>query len=224
MWPGPYGEWGSRKYLVASLDQTFKADETGLRGHLLFPPALTPTRLLEETMSALDFIRAQRAGVVRGYFQLSAGADRPGRAIASHAGHAVSHSSAVLQHVQPLDRRRAAGNTRAGRHRLHCVFAAGARLVDGQVPSRHSQRLPRFQTARFFAAGNVTPAKIARVKQLNELAKARGQTLAQMALAWVLRHPGMTSALVGASHVAQVRRCCRHIEPSDFGRRRTSED
>jgi len=87
---------------------------------------------------------------------------------------------------------------------LHRVLAAGARIADGQIPSRYSQRLARFQTPRFSAAGTGHPRQSRQAKRLDKLARARGQTLAQMALVWVLRHPGMTSALVGASRVAQI--------------------
>ena len=123
MWPGPYGEWGSRKYLLASLDQSLQ--RMGLDYVDIFyhhrPDPETP---LEETMGALDAGRAQRQGAVRGHLVLHSPSRRAqAAALLRAARHALPDPPAVLHHVQPLGRGRPAGRARGRGHRLHRLLA-----------------------------------------------------------------------------------------------------
>ena len=152
MWPGPYGEWGSRKYLVASLDQSLKRMKLDYVD-IFYSHRPDPDTPLEETMGALDFIvRSGRAL----YAGISSYQPEPTRR-AAQILRALGTPCLIHQPSYSMFNRwvegRPAGDARAGRHRLHCVLAVGARVVDGQIPSRHSQRLARFQTARLFTAG-----------------------------------------------------------------------
>ncbi len=203
MWPGPYGEWGSRKYLVASLDQSLK--RMGLEYVDIFyhhrPDPETP---LEETMGALDYtVRSGRALYV---------------GISSYTPEQTREASRILKSLgtpclihQPvysmfnrwvedglLDILREEG--------IGCIPFSP--LAQGLLTDKYLKGIPEGSRASkahgFLKAKQITPDKLAKVKKLNALAKARGQTLAQLALAWVLRHDTVTSALIGASSVAQI--------------------
>ena len=111
MWPGPYGEWGSRKYLVASLDQSLK--RMGLDYvDIFYSHRPDPNTPMEETMGCARFHRAQRASAVRRHLHLQPGTNPPGRGHPAQPRHALPDPPAALQHVRPLDRERPAG--RAG--------------------------------------------------------------------------------------------------------------
>ena len=216
MWPGPYGEWGSRKYLVSSLDQSL--GRLGLDYVDIFyhhrPDPDTP---LEETMGALDHIvRSGRAL----YVGLS---NYPADLARRAAGMLRSLGTPCLIH-QPrynmFDRKPEDGLLRALEDEgVGCIafspLAQGlltGKYLGGVVPpgSRASKPQP------FLRPEHLTPEKLASVAKLDSLAKGRGQSLAQMALAWVLRHPGMTSALIGASRPAQVEEAVGALSKLDF--------
>ncbi len=203
MWPGPYGEWGSRKYLVASLDQSLR--RMGLEYVDIFyhhrPDPDTP---LEETMSALDYIvRSGRALYV---------------GISSYRPEQTQQAAQILRELgtpclihQPsynmFNRWIEEGllNTLA-EEGIGCI--AFSPLAQGLLTDRYLTGIPDdSRAAKSHGAlkrEQISPERLAKVQQLHELAQARGQTLAQLALVWVLRHPGMTSALIGASRVSQV--------------------
>ncbi|MBN1672956.1 MAG: L-glyceraldehyde 3-phosphate reductase [Kiritimatiellae bacterium] len=203
MWPGPYGNWGSRKYLVASLDQSLK--RMGLDYVDIFyhhrPDPETP---LEETMGALDFI-------VRSGRALYAG-------ISSYDPDRTQQAARLLRELgtpclihQPVysmfSRTVEQGLLEVLDHEgIGCIVFSP--LAQGLLTNKYLKGIPEGSRASkphgFLKPDAITPGKVAKVKKLNELARKRGQTLAQMALAWVLRHPGMTSALVGASRVEQL--------------------
>jgi L-glyceraldehyde 3-phosphate reductase len=203
MWPGPYGDWGSRKYLVASLDQSLK--RMGLEYVDIFyhhrPDPETP---LEETMTALDFI-------VRSGRALYAG-------ISSYGPEQTRQAAAVLRQFgtpclihQPrysmFDRWIEDGLLDAlDEEGIGCI--AFSPLAQGLLSDRYLKGIPADSRAGkphgFLRPAHVTEEKLAKVRKLNRIAKARGQTLAQMAVAWILRQPAMTSVLVGASRVSQI--------------------
>jgi len=203
MWPGPYGEWGSRKYLIASLDQSLS--RMGLEYVDIFyshrPDPETP---LEETMGALDQI-------VRSGKALYAG-------ISSYTPEQTRQAAQILRSLgtpclihQPrynmFNRWVEEGLLKVlGEEGIGCI--AFSPLAQGLLTDRYLKGIPMDSRAGkphgFLRPEQVTEDKIARVRRLNELAQARGQTLAQMSLAWVLRHPEMTSALIGASRVSQI--------------------
>jgi L-glyceraldehyde 3-phosphate reductase len=203
MWPGPYGEWGSRKYLVASCDQSLC--RMGLDYVDIFyhhrPDPDTP---LEESMQALDTI-------VRSGKALYAG-------ISNYPPELTSKASAILRRLgtpclihQPrysmFDRWIEGALLRTLRDEgIGCIVFSP--LAQGLLTNRYLSGIPQDSRAAkphgFLRPAQITPEVMARVEKLNSLAQTRGQTLAQMALAWVLRHPEVTSALVGASRVSHI--------------------
>lgn len=203
MWPGPYGEWGSRKYLVSSLDQSLK--RMGLAYVDIFyhhrPDPDTP---LEETMGALDYIvRSGRAL----YVGLSNYGPEPTRQAAqilrSLGTPCLIHQPAYSMFNRWVEDGLLSVLAEEG---VGCI--AFSPLAQGLLTDKYLAGIPDGSRASkphgFLKPAQITDDKLARVKQLNDLAQARGQTLAQLALAWVLRHPTMTSVLIGASRVAQI--------------------
>ena len=203
MWPGPYGDWGSRKYLLASLDQTPVAaglDYVDIFYSHRFDP-LTP---LEETMSALDTAVRQGKALYAGVSSYSAARTREAAAILRAHGHAVADLAAVLFDAQPVDRGRSAGRPGDRGRRVHRVLAPGPGPAHGQVPRRRPGAVRAASGGGSFPPETLRPELLERVRGLAAIATRRGQSLAQMALAWALRDPRVTSALVGAGSVAQL--------------------
>jgi L-glyceraldehyde 3-phosphate reductase len=204
MWPGPYGEWGTRKYLVASLDQSLK--RMGLEYVDIFyhhrPDPNTP---LEETMSALDHLVRQGKALYAGISNYPPDLTRQAAKILRELG------TPCLIH-QPVysmfNRWVEADLLNALREEgVGCIafspLAQGLltnKYLGGDIPDGSRASKPH----GFLKPENVTVERLSQIRQLDTMAKARGQTLAQMAIAWVLRHPEMTSALIGASSVKQV--------------------
>ena len=199
MWDGPYGEWGSRKYLVASCDQSLK--RTGLDYFDIFyshrPDPDTP---LEETMGALDFI-------VRSGRALYAG-------ISSYRPEQTREAARILRELgtpclihQPrynmFDRWIEDGLIDAlGDEGIGCISFSP--LNQGILTNRYIGATPADSRASKHGWGDERLTQLGQVAQLNDIARERGQNMAQLALAWVLRHPEMTSALIGASKPAQI--------------------
>jgi L-glyceraldehyde 3-phosphate reductase len=204
MWPGPYGEWGSRKYIVASCDQSLK--RTGLDYFDIFyshrPDPETP---LEETMAALDYlVRSGRALYV---------------GISTYSPEQTREASRILRELgtpclihQPrynmFDRWIEDGVLDAlDDEGIGCI--AFSPLDQGILTNKYIDKMPDDSRAaklsgRFHWGDAVTEERVAKVRKLNEIAKARGQTMAQLAVAWVLRHKVMTSALIGASRPEHI--------------------
>jgi L-glyceraldehyde 3-phosphate reductase len=203
MWPGPYGEWGSRKYLLSSLDQSLR--RMGLEYVDIFyhhrPDPDTP---LAETMGALDAaVRAGKALYV-GISNYDAAQTAAAAAILGELGtplliHQPSYSmlNRWIERDRLLDALAAAG---AG-----CI--AFSPLAQGLLTDRYLDGIPadsRVRTSAFLNESDLTDATLAKVRALGEVAARRGQSLAQLALAWALRDPRMTSLIIGASSVAQL--------------------
>jgi L-glyceraldehyde 3-phosphate reductase len=203
MWPGPYGEWGSRKYLVASLDQSLK--RMGLEYVDIFyshrPDPETP---LEETMGALDYIVRSGRALYVGISSYSPEQTKEAARILKSLGTPCLIHQPVYSMFNRwvedglLDVLREEG--------IGCIPFSP--LAQGLLTDKYLKGIPEGSRASkahgFLKTKQITPDKLAKVKKLNALAKARGQTLAQLALAWVLRHDMVTSALIGASSVAQI--------------------
>ena len=203
MWPGPYGNWASRKHLLASLDQSLR--RLGVDYVDIFyshrPDPETP---LEETMGALA--HAVRSGKV-----LYAG-------ISAYPAEETARASGILRELgapclihQPcyniFDRGIEKGLLDVlAREGIGCIPFCP--LAQGLLTERYLHGIPEGSRASkahsFLRPAQVTDEKISKAKKLAELARARGQSLAQFALAWVLRQPQVTSALIGASSVAQI--------------------
>lgn len=206
MWPGPYGEWGSRKYLLASLDQSLK--RMGLDYvDIFYSHRPDPDTPLEETMSALD--SAVRAGKALYAGISNYNPEQTARAVAilRQLGtpcliHQMKYSMFVRTAEDGLfDRLSAEG----------IGGIAFSPLAQGLLTDRYLKGIPEGSRASkpgtFLKPADVTAARLAQVRALNEIARERGQTLAQLALAWVLRHNVMASALIGASRVEQIEQC-----------------
>jgi L-glyceraldehyde 3-phosphate reductase len=206
MWQGPYGEWGSRKYLISSLDQSLK--RMGLDYVDLFyhhrPDPNTP---LEETMMALDQIVRQGKALYVGISNYNAEQTRKAAQMLRQLGtpcliNQVSYSM-LNRWVEPdlIDAAAAEG--------VGLIFFSP--LAQGMLTDRYLQGIPEDSRAgkenTFLKAERITPEYLTTARRLNDLASKRGQTLAQMALAWVMRHPAATSVLIGASTVKQVEDC-----------------
>jgi L-glyceraldehyde 3-phosphate reductase len=203
MWPGPYGDFGSRKYLVASLDQSLK--RMGLDYVDIFyhhrPDHETP---LEETMRALDFIvrsgRALYVGIS------SYGPERTKKAseiLKSLGTPCLIHQPSYSMFNRWIEDELLDVLNEEG---IGCIVFSP--LAQGLLTNRYLDGIPEDSRAAkpaiFLQREDITDKYLWQAKELDALAKARGQSLAQMAISWVLRHPGMTSALVGASKVSQV--------------------
>jgi L-glyceraldehyde 3-phosphate reductase len=204
MWDGPYGDWGSRKYLIASLDQSLK--RMGLEYVDIFyshrPDPKTP---VEETMSALD--HAVRSGKT-----LYAG-------ISNYSAEQTTRAAAILRQLgtpclihQPKYSMFERTPEKTGlfdvlsKEGIGCI--AFTPLAQGLLTNRYLQGIPSDSRASkshgFLKPKDIDDHRLGQVRALGEIAQKRGQSLAQMALAWVLRQPCMTSALIGASRVAQI--------------------
>lgn len=210
MWPGPYGEWGSRKYLLASLDQSLR--RMGLDYVDIFyshrPDPETP---LSETMMALDHAVRQGKALYAGISNYSAEQTREAAQILRDLGtpcliHQPSYS--LFNRWIEADLLQLLGNEGIG-----CI--AFSPLAQGLLSSRYLQGIPEDSRAAkphgFLKRDRITDDKIAQIRKLNALAERRGQTLAQMALTWVLRDARVTSALVGVSRIEQLEENLRAI-------------
>ena len=202
MWPGPYGEWGSRKYLLASLDQSLA--RMGLEYvDIFYSHRFDPDTPLEETMGALDSaVRAGKA-LYAGISSYSAEQTREAAAILRDLGtplliHQPSYSM-LNRWIEP-DLLDAVGELGVG-----CISFSP--LAQGMLTDKYLDGIPegsRASRPSSLSPSLVTEQAVAKIRELNTIAAERGQTLAQMALAWVLRDERVTSALIGASSVAQL--------------------
>ena len=202
MWDGPYGEWGSRKYLIASLDQSLA--RLGLDYvDIFYSHRFDPDTPLEETMGALDSVVRQGKALYVGISSYSAETTREAAAILRRLGtplviHQPSYSM-LNRWIEP-DLLDALGELGVG-----CIGFSP--LAQGMLTDRYLDGIP--EGSRASRPGSLSPElltdeTLAKIRALDEIAKGRGQTLAQMALAWTLRDPRMTSTLAGASSVSQL--------------------
>ncbi len=203
MWPGPYGEWGSRKYMLASLDAVPQAHGARLRGHFL-QSSSRPRHAARRDDGRPRLGCTSGQGAICRHLFLQSGSDTARSRNPARNGNALSHPSTVIQYVRPLDRGRAIGCARRRGNRLYRLLA----LAQGQLTDRYLKGIPSnaraSKTERVWLTPDDVKANLPKVKQFNELAKARGQSLAQMAVAWTLRKTAVTSALIGASSVQQL--------------------
>jgi L-glyceraldehyde 3-phosphate reductase len=215
MWPGPYGEWGSRKYLVSSLDQSLK--RMGLDYVDIFyshrPDPHTP---LEETMGALDYIVRSGRALYAGISNYSAETTRNAAAMLRRLG----TPCLIHQPVYHMFNRWIEGELLQilAEEGMGCIVFSP--LAQGVLTGRYLDGIPAGSRASkphgFLRPEQITPEKLAKVRALNTVAQLRGQSLAQMALGWVLRHPGVTSAVIGASSVEQLDENLRALERPAF--------
>ena len=215
MWNGPYGEWGSRKYLVASCDQSLK--RTGLDYFdIFYSHRFDPETPLEETMGALDYIVRSGRALYVGVSSYNSEQTRRAAAILQQLGtpmviHQPSYN--ILERWVETDGLK---DTLAD---LGIGSIAFLPLAQGLLTNKYLKGIPagsRASQGKSLNPDAISDAAIARVRALNALAESRGQTLAQMALAWVLRNGGITTALIGASKPEQVVDCVGCIANLSF--------
>jgi L-glyceraldehyde 3-phosphate reductase len=203
MWPGPYGEWGSRKYLLASLDQSLK--RMGLEYvDIFYSHRPDPDTPLEETLGALDHAVRQGKALYVGISSYTPEQTREAARILRELGTpCLIHQPSYSMFNRWIEEGLLDVLEEEG---IGCIVFSP--LAQGLLTDKYLEGIPEDSRAGkphgFLRPAQITEEKLAKVRKLNEMARARGQTLAQMALAWVLRHPVMTSALVGASRVEQV--------------------
>jgi L-glyceraldehyde 3-phosphate reductase len=202
MWPGPYGDLGSRKYLVASLDRSLS--RMGLdHVDIFYHHRPDPDTPLEETMGALDAVVRQGKALYVGVSQYPADLMRRAAAILRDLGtpcliHQPSYSM-LNRWIEP--------DLLATLDELGIGCIAFSPLAQGLLTAKYLNGIPAdSRAARDFSLpqSRITPDLVAKLEKLNAIAERRGQSLAQMALAWVLRDPRVTSALIGARNVAQL--------------------
>ncbi|MCK6851549.1 L-glyceraldehyde 3-phosphate reductase [Enterobacter bugandensis] len=215
MWDGPYGDWGSRKYLLASLDQSLK--RMGLEYVDIFyhhrPDPETP---LQETMKALDHLVRQGKALYVGLSNYPAELARKAIDILNDLGtpcliHQPKYSMferAPEEGLLDVLQEKGVG----------CIPFSP--LAGGQLTNRYLNGIPADSRAasgsQFLNPDQITEEKLEKVRQLNALAESRGQKLSQMALAWVLRHEEVTSVLIGASKTAQIDDAVGMLENRQF--------
>jgi L-glyceraldehyde 3-phosphate reductase len=222
MWPGPYGEWGSKKYLVASLDQSLK--RLGLDYVDIFyhhrPDPETP---LEETMAALDLIVRQGKALYVGISNYHPAEAQAAIRILKQLGTpCLIHQASYSMFNRWVEDGLLTTLETTG---VGCI--AFSPLAKGLLTDRYLNGIPAGSRAAsgspFLQPQDIDQAKLGKVRQLNRLAAARGQSLAQMALAWVLRGNRVTAALIGASKVSQIEDCVLAINNLEFSQAELTE-
>jgi len=214
MWPGPYGEWGSRKYVLASLDQSLK--RIGLEYvDIFYSHRFDPETPLEETMGALDTAVHQGKALYVGISSYSPQRTREAAAISRRLGtplliHQPSYSM-LNRWIEPelLDVLAMEG--------MGCIVFSP--LAQGMLTDRYIAGVPEGSRASHLgtmSAEMLIEKNLAKIRALNQIAARRGQSLAQMAIAWTLRNPVVTSALVGASSVAQLEQNAAALNKLEF--------
>src|SRR5947209_5497568 len=214
MWPGPYGDWGSRKYLLASLDQSLKRMGVDYVD-IFYSHRTDPETPLEETMGALDTAVRQGKALYAGISSYSPRRTEEAIEILRELGtplliHQPSYS--MLNRWIEEDLLGVLEEEGSG-----CI--AFSPLAQGLLTDKYLEGIPeasRVRSGEHFSEQLLSEENLARVRALNEIAKRRGQTLAQMAVAWVLRDPRITSALAGVSSVEQLEANVAALEHLDL--------
>jgi len=221
MWPGPYGEWGSRKYLLASLDQSLQRMRLEYVD-IFYSHRFDPETPLEETMGALASAVHAGKALYLGISSYSAPKTREAAQILRELGvplliHQPSYSM-LNRWIEPelLDTLEVLG--------VGCIGFSP--LAQGMLTDKYLDGIPAGSRASrdgSFSPRLITDTAIEKVRALNEIASRRGQTLAQLALAWTLRDPRMTSTLVGASSIEQLESNVAAIDGVDFTKEELAE-
>ena len=215
MWEGPYGNWGSRKYLMASLDQSLK------RMHLdyvdlFYSHRYDPNTPLEETLQAMvDMVRQGKA--------LYVGISRwPLEALKVADAHLKAHDVPLLIYqgrLNLLDRAPQEEGVLDYCHSHGIGFISFSPLAQGLLTDRYLHGIPedsRMKRAHFLKPDILTPELLDKLRHMNTVAESRGETLAEMALAWILHQQGVTSVLVGASSAEQLAKNIKCIDAVPF--------
>lgn len=216
MWEGPYGNWGSRKYLIASLDQSLQ--RLGLDYvDIFYHHRMDPETPLEETMGALDSIVKSGKALYVG--------------LSNYDGPTLKRAAAILNDLKCpfiinqnrysiFDRTMEENGLKDTAYELHKGIIAFSPLAQGLLTDRYLNGIPAdsriAKDGRFLKETALTPQKLSQIRALNTLAGERGQTLAEMALSWVLKDDKVTSVLIGASRPEQILDNIKIIDHTDF--------
>jgi L-glyceraldehyde 3-phosphate reductase len=216
MWDGPYGEWGSRKYLIASLDQSLK--RMGLEYvDIFYHHRMDPDTPLEETMLALDQIVKSGKALYVG--------------LSNYDGETMIKASKILEELRTpfiinqnryniFDRTIERNGLKAQAPKKGKGIITYSPLAQGLLTDRYLNGIPEdsriSKSGVFLHKSDVTPERLSQITELNKLAKERGQTLAQLALSWILKDDSVTSVLIGASRPSQITDCIKCIENTKF--------
>ena len=215
MWPGPYGDWGSRKYILASLDQSLKRMKIDYVD-IFYSHRPDPNTPLEETMGAL-------ATAVTSGKALYVG-------ISNYDGPTLEKATAILNDFKVpfiinqncysiFDRSIENNGLKDTAHRLGKGIIAFSPLAQGLLTDRYLKGIPadsRIANKGFLKASELTEKRLGQIRALNDLANQRGQSLAQMALSWILRDGIVTSVLVGASRPEQILDSVKAVQNTSF--------
>jgi L-glyceraldehyde 3-phosphate reductase len=222
MWPGPYGEWGSRKNLLASLDQSLK--RLGLDYvDIFYSHRFDPNTPLEETMGALDqAVRSGRALYV-GISNYDATCTRAAAKILRELG------TPCLIHqprISLLDQAAISGGVVAACHDEGIGCIAFSALAQGMLTNKYLGGIPKGSRAtqgKSLSPDAISKKTVEQLNRLNAVAGKRDQSLAQMALAWLLQNKGVTTALIGASKPEQIKDCFRALKNLNFSKEELAE-
>lgn len=215
MWPGPYGEWGSRKHLIASCDQSLK--RMGLEYvDIFYSHRFDPNTPLEETMGALDRIVRSGKALYVGISSYNSKRTRQANEILKDLGTpCIIHQPSYNMINRWIERDRLKDTLKE----LGIGSIAFTPLAQGMLTNKYLNGVP--QNSRAVQGKSLNPDflsgdAIVKINKLNDIAKARGQTLAQMAISWVLRDGGISTALIGASKPEQVVDCVGALDNLEF--------
>ena len=216
MWPGPYGEWGSRKYLLASLDQSLKRTKVDYFD-FFYSHRFDPDTPLDETMGALDTAVSQGKALYAGISSYLPDATREAAEICKDNGFAPL---AIHQPNYSMLNRWIEDGLMDVCGELGLGMIAFCPLFQGLLTDKYLNEIPKDSRASLVNSplrkNEVSEQNIRVIRELNEHAGQRGQTLAQMALSWVLRDKRITSALIGASSAAQIVENVKSVQQTDF--------
>lgn len=223
MWPGPYGNWGSRKYLIASCDQSLK--RMGLDYvDIFYHHRMDPNTPLEETMGAL-------AQIVRSGKAIYAG-------LSNYNGETMEKAAAILKELHVpyvinqnryslFDRTIEANGLKASAEKLNKGIICFSPLAQGLLSDRYLNGIPEDSRARkdgrYLKESQITEEKLEKARKLREIAEKRGQTLSGMALSWLLRNQIVASVLAGASRPEQILSNIRAMDNTDFSSEELAE-
>ncbi len=215
MWPGPYGEWGSRKSLITSCDQSLKRLGVDYID-IFYSHRFDPDTPLEETMAALDHIVRSGRALYVGISSYNAQRTREAAAILADLGTpCLIHQPSYNMFNRWVER----DGLLDALDDLGVGSIAFTPLAQGLLTTKYLAGIPEDSRAaqdKSLDAGQITPEMVAKLNRLNDMAAARGQSLPQMALAWVLRNGRVTTALIGASRPEQIEDCAGVVANLEF--------
>lgn len=222
MWPGPYGEWGSRKSLLMSCDQSLRRMGVDYVD-IFYSHRFDPETPLEETMGALDYIVRSGRALYAGISSYNSQRTEEAVAILKDLGTPlVIHQPSYNMFNRWIERDGLLDTL----ERIGTGSIAFTPLAQGLLTTKYLQGIPedsRAAKGKTLDGGWITEEMVAKLNSLNHIAEARGQTLAQMALAWVLRGGRVTTALIGASRPEQISECAGAVQNLEFSEAELSE-